>query len=217
MNLNGRTNRVFPPYLEYVMDVYLKAFTVRSGEHFTTVNELTDQIPATRPEVLLAAMECLIKLGLPGSATKVLSEEDKGAVLAGLFSVRMGLPLAMARLYTYDIGSPMSTYVPIRMEYFRGSLLVNGITHGDKVLIIDDTLATGGTIVSLAKAVRQMRAEVVDVRVLVEKLGSGGRERIRTELGLEIKAAIGIRLHPDNSVTIEEVMEHPIGGVEADV
>ena len=200
------------PATHRIIDVYLKATTVKSGRHFTTVNELTDQLPATAPETLKAAVELLMYLG-PITGNTVLSEEDKGAVLAGLFSVVANLPLAMARHYTYgaQLLPSGAVIVPVAMEYLDGHLMVNGITPGDEVLLIDDTLSTGGTAVSLIRAVHAMGASVVEMRVVTEKLGFGGRLKIMNEVGLNVKAAIGIVVSDQGRITIGEVMGERAG------
>ncbi len=195
------------PSVRRIVGVYLKATTVKSGRHFTTVNELTDQLPATEPGTLTAALQLLLDLG-PITGNTVLSEEDKGAVLAGLFSVAANLPLAMARHYTYgaQLLPSGAVIVPVAMEYLDGHLMVNGITPGDEVLLIDDTLSTGGTAISLIRAVRAMGAYVVEMRVVTEKLGFGGRGKIMNEVGLNVKAAIGIVVNEEGRITIGEVM-----------
>src|SRR5690349_1011166 len=113
--------------------VYTNAPAVRSGRHYTTVNEFTDQSPALRPEVLREARDRLCALGT-FAADKILVEEDKGAILGSAVALHMGLPLAVARWYTYDLIDSIS--VAIESEYFSGKLYVNGISPGDRVVIV---------------------------------------------------------------------------------
>lgn len=185
--------------IQRIIDVYSAADTVRSGKGaLTTVNELTDQIPAIRPETVQAAINCLMALGpVSENITKILSEEDKGALLAGLMSVHTGLPLAMARHdVPYDI--PGSLRVHLSMEYQDGWLNVHGLEKNDRVLIFDDTLASGGTLISLINAVRYAGAEVAEVRVITEKLGFGGRDRVMQETGVPVLSVIGIDVEEHN-------------------
>ena len=83
--------------------IYEGAPTVFSGRYLTTINELTDQRPALRPEILAEAVGRLVGLGTFSAATKLLVEEDKGAILAGPVCLATGLPLAVARWYPYDL------------------------------------------------------------------------------------------------------------------
>src|ERR1700690_1153234 len=143
--------------------IYEGAPTVFSGRFRTTINELTDQRPALRPEILAEAVSRLVGLGTFSAATKLLVEEDKGAVLAGPVCLATGLPLAVARWYPYDLPDDAGrapVEVQLSSEYFAGRLYVNGIVPGDRVVIIDDTISTGGTLVALIEAVRRSGAEV---------------------------------------------------------
>lgn len=192
--------------LDLVSGVYNHADSVVSGKLRTTVNELTDQIPATRPEVLVAAASILYQIGSGhiGLANKTLSEEDKGAAMAGLASAMLWLPMAMARPYAYEI--PGAVACDVEMEYGSGRLYLNGVQPGDKLLILDDTLATGGTAVAIGKAAQDCGAEIVEMRVVVEKIGYGGSERIFDELGIPVYAGIGISVDTDTGVVRVERM-----------
>lgn len=184
----------FTNALRVVCEVYERAGLVRTGKGaYTTVNELTDQMPAVRPEVLKAATTILWNIGTDRAwtlANKVLSEEDKGAILAGLVAVQWNLPLAMAR-HNVPYLIPGSFLVDLEMEYMDAQLTVNGLEADDQVIIIDDTLASGGTLASLIHGCRAAGVEVLEARVVVEKLGYGGRERIEG-LGVPVFAGIGI-------------------------
>ncbi|MDD3029219.1 MAG: phosphoribosyltransferase family protein [Alphaproteobacteria bacterium] len=170
-------------------NVYESAQVVRSGKHLTTVNELCDQIPALRPEVLGAAVEELMTFGTFG-ANKILSEEDKGAPLAAVASLAFHLPLCMARWYPYKI--PSQIEVDIESEYYSGTLYVNGIARGDKILIVDDTLSTGGTMVALIEAVRKAGADVVGAVAVVEKVANEGHDFVWIKTGVDVKSCMKI-------------------------
>ncbi|MER7398624.1 phosphoribosyltransferase family protein [Streptomyces sp. NPDC000151] len=171
-------------------EVYAGAPTVKSGRHLTTVNEFTDQSPALRPEVLAEAAGRMLALG-DFDADKILVEEDKGAFLGGALSLAAGLPLAVARWYTYDLGD-RSVPVPIDSEYFQGTLYVNGIEPGDRLTIVDDTISTGGTLIALIEAVQAAGARVGEVVVAVEKPENGGREKVAARFGITVKSVIRI-------------------------
>ncbi len=85
----------------------------------------------------------------------------------------------MARRYNYDIPS---FKVPLQSEYIEGHLYVNGIQPGDRVIVIDDTISTGGTLVALLSAVQDLGAVVHDVVALVEKVDNHGVERVFEKL-----------------------------------
>lgn len=173
--------------------VYENAPAVKSGKYYTTINEFTDQQPALRPEVLVEVKDRLCRLG-QFAADKILVEEDKGAILGAAVCLEKRLPLAVARWYNYTL--PNSIMVPIQSEYFSGNLYVNGIDRGDRVVIIDDTISTGGTLAALIEAVHKAEATVVEVLVVIAKADQDGISRIRSQFNIMVKSLIRVTIDP---------------------
>ena len=177
---------------------YEGAPALMTGRHLTTVNEFTDQIPALRPQLLAEARDRLLALGPIEETDKLLVEEDKGAILGGAVSLAVGLPLAVARWYPYNLGDAnphlptRAIEVPLDSEYFVGTLFVNGIDRNDRVTIVDDTISTGGTLAALISAVHKAGATVAEVRVVVEKVAGGGTERINTQFGIPVRSVMRV-------------------------
>lgn len=67
-----------------------------------------------------------------------------------------------------------------QLEYGTDQLEVHadGIERGEKVLIVDDVLATGGTASAAVRLMRKLGADVVGVQVLIELSYLSGRERL---------------------------------------
>lgn len=185
-----------------LQDVYRNAGVVDTGRYLTTVNELCDQLPALRPELLWYVTSHLrTRLDL-GSVDKILVEEEKGTPIATAVSLTTGIPLAMARRYPYDFpGTPYA----FASEYERGALYVNGIEPGDHVCIVDDTLSTGGTVEALVNAVRERGAKVTQVAVVVEKPGNGGRARLEDGLGVPVCSLLSIEVDTDGVRVLEGI------------
>lgn len=76
-------------------------------------------------------------------------------------------------------------YRTIRFEYdleYGSDVLeihMDAIKEGEKVIIVDDLLATGGTLLSTIKLVEQLGGEVVAVLVLIELIDLNGRDRLK--------------------------------------
>lgn len=66
------------------------------------------------------------------------------------------------------------------LEYGKATIEMHkdSIRPGQKVLIVDDLIATGGTTEAMIKLVEQLGGEVVGVVVLIELAGLKGREKI---------------------------------------
>lgn len=78
------------------------------------------------------------------------------------------------------------------LEYGTACLEIpaDGLTlAGKKVLVVDDVLATGGTVIAAIKLLRQAGAEPVSVAVVMELDGLGGRAAIEQACGdIEVSA-----------------------------
>jgi xanthine phosphoribosyltransferase len=71
------------------------------------------------------------------------------------------------------------------------------------VLIVDDFLATGQTILGLARLAKAAGAAVVGVGVVIEKTFEGGREAL-TQLGVPIEALATITDMSEGKIVITE-------------
>jgi adenine phosphoribosyltransferase len=113
------------------------------------------------------------------AVTKVVGIEARGFILAAPVALSLGIGFVPVR----KAGKlPAATYAqPYTLEYGEEILEVHqdGFVPGDRVLVVDDVLATGGTIEATARLVRTAGAEVVGVSVLLELTFLGGRDRLK--------------------------------------
>jgi adenine phosphoribosyltransferase len=67
-----------------------------------------------------------------------------------------------------------------QLEYGTDQLQVHSdaVEPGQKVLIVDDVLATGGTAAAAVRLIRKLGGEVIGVQVLIELAELGGRKRL---------------------------------------
>ncbi len=109
---------------------------------------------------------------------KVLAVESGGFMLGGPVSIELKAGLVPAR----KPGKlPQVTHlVEYGPEYSAESIEVhkNAIESGERVLIVDDVLATGATAEAAVKAAREAGGEVVGMSVLLELLELDGRSRL---------------------------------------
>lgn len=165
------------------------------------INSLTEQVPATSAELLQAATDWIVAEGDFNQATKIGGEEDKGAILVASTSLATGLPFGMARWYPTGLEGQVS--VDFKMEYASGQLFLNGIEEEDKVIIVDDMISTGGTMLALIEAVQLAKGKIVDIICAAEKVEYGGVQRIAKESGFQVKTLMRISVAGERSKVVQ--------------
>ncbi|UCD43023.1 MAG: adenine phosphoribosyltransferase, partial [Chloroflexota bacterium] len=165
------------------------------------INPLTEQIPATSAELLQAATDWIVAEGDFSQATKIAGEEDKGAILVAAISLATTLPFGLARWYPAGLEGQVP--VDFDMEYTSGQLFLNGIEKDDKVIIVDDMISTGGTMLALIEAVQLAKGRIVDIVCVAEKLEYKGVQRIANETGYLVKTLLKISISGERSKVIQ--------------
>ena len=114
-----------------------------------------------------------------GGIDLVAGIEARGFLLCAAVGYRLGagvLPIRKAG----KLPSPTVTQT-YSLEYGEATIEVREgtVTAGSRVLLIDDVLATGGTMVAAATLLRGLGAQIVDSWVLFEIAALGGAEVLR--------------------------------------
>jgi adenine phosphoribosyltransferase len=131
------------------------------------------------PEAFQAALGFFVDAAERHGASKIAGIESRGFVFAAPVAGDLGLPLV---LFRKPGKLPWKTKrVEYTLEYGKDAIEVheNSIEPGDRVMIIDDLLATGGTMAAAVRLVREMGAEVAVAAFMVELPSElNGRERL---------------------------------------
>lgn len=139
--------------------------------------------------------------------TKVLTAEISGIAPALTTALALGIPVVYGRK-TKPITMPEDIYVASAPSHTKGKevqLMVSPEFVGaeDKLLIIDDFLATGHTIMALIHLARQSGAEVIGVGTVIEKSFEGGRARLEA-MGLRVRSLAVIQEMTDSEIIFAE-------------
>jgi adenine phosphoribosyltransferase len=145
------------------------------------------------PVAFNALVDALAELCRRHAATKVVGLEARGFILAAPAAARAHLGFVPVRKAGKLPGETLGqTY---ELEYGTAEIEVqtNAFAPHDRVLVIDDVLATGGTAEASLQLVRRAGAQVVGVAVLLELGFLGGRERLAPTLaGASLDALIAV-------------------------
>ncbi|HEX5645792.1 MAG TPA: adenine phosphoribosyltransferase [Nitrospira sp.] len=118
---------------------------------------------------------------------KVVGIESRGFIFAGILSARLGAGFVPVR----KPGKlPADCYeVKYSLEYGSNSLAIHRDAIGmeERVLIVDDLLATGGTAEATVNLVRQLGGNIVGLDFLVELKSLNGRDKLA---GYEVHSTV---------------------------
>ena len=140
-------------------------------------------------------------------ATKILTAEISGIAPAVSTALHLGLPVVYARK-AKPITMPDRVFLTLAPSHTKGrmvELIVSPefLAGGEKVLIIDDFLASGATIMGLVRLAQTAGATIVGIGALVEKSFEGGRKSLEA-LGIPIHSLVCITAMDDERIVFGE-------------
>ncbi len=144
----------------------------------------------------------------PLAPTRILTAEVSGIIPALATAYALGVPLVYARKHK-PITMQDPTFVEVAPSHTKGGevqLMVSGefLKAEDRVLIIDDFLATGQTIAAMARIIADAGATLVGIGTLVEKSFEGGRKLLQP-LGVPIVSLVIIEaIREDGTLVFAE-------------
>ena len=134
---------------------------------------------------------------------KVLTVEASGIALASMAGFVMGCPMVFAKKSrTSNIAADVYTAQVASFTHGNVNTLMvskSWLSAEDRVLIIDDFLATGAALIGLRDICAQAGAEVVGAAISIEKVFQGGGNRLRAE-GMRIESLAKIASMTDSSL-----------------
>jgi len=130
------------------------------------------------PELFRGAVDVFVERHGSGGVDKVAAVDARGFLFAGAICDRLGVGLVPIR----KKGKlPYKTYeLSYELEYGSATLAIHqdAFREGERVVLIDDLLATGGTALASAELIRQAGGDVAEVDFLVELTFLNGRQKL---------------------------------------
>jgi xanthine phosphoribosyltransferase len=155
------------------------------------------------PMIMEACGEEFARLFKDTNATRILTAEISGIAPALMTGVHLKLPVVYARK-TRPVTMPETVYLTTAPSHTKGNmvdLIVSPefLKPGERVLIIDDFLASGATILGLVRLAQAAGATIVGVGALIEKTFEGGREALQY-LGVPVESLVKITSMENNQL-----------------
>ncbi len=159
---------------------------IRRGEYEYLIHPITDGIPLVKPSYLREIVVEICRISNLHEANKIVTIEAMGLPIAAALSLVTDLPFVVVRKKSYGLEGEIE--VKQRTGYSEGTLFINCIEKGDKIVIVDDIISTGGTLISVIKGIEKAGAEILDIICVFER--GEGKKRVKEETGYDVKTLI---------------------------
>lgn len=137
------------------------------GDYPYFIHPLTDGVPRLDPEVLSAVVKLSLEAIDWENTDLILGIEAMGLPLCAPLSIESGKPLVVARKRSYGLKDEVK--IDQSTGYSKGTMWLNDINDGERVVILDDVLSTGGTLRSVIEGVKRAGGIVSHVMTVIEK------------------------------------------------
>ncbi len=131
------------------------------------------------PEAFRRVIDQFVRSFRDEKIRKVVGIESRGFILGAPVAYRLGAGFVPVRR---PGKLPADVYeAHYSLEYGKNSLTIHrdAIAPGERVLIVDDLLATGGTLEATIDLVTQLKGVVVGVACVIELVALKGREKVK--------------------------------------
>ena len=163
--------------LETLQDSLRGAPIIWKGDYPYFIHPISDGIPRMEAGVLRATRDLIVDMVDWSEIDIIVSVEAMGLPLLAAVGEATGKPTVVIRKRPY--GMEGEVRVDVSTGYSSSTAYINDIKPGERVLVVDDVISTGGTLEPLLEALEKMGAILKGVIIAIEK--GEGRERLAKE------------------------------------
>ncbi|PTY06365.1 adenine phosphoribosyltransferase [Opitutaceae bacterium EW11] len=117
----------------------------------------------------------------------IAAVDARGFILGGALAYKLGKPFALVRKKGKLPFKTVSENYHLEYGTAAVEIHADACKPGDRILIVDDLIATGGTLLAATKLFRMLQGDVVGVAAIIDLPELGGSKRLR-EAGLRVHA-----------------------------
>ena len=180
---------------------------VKIGDYQYFINPLQGVAPPLQPDLLIEIARAIVKIA-DLNVDRIVTAEAMGIHISSLVSCFTGIPLVVFRKKGFGLPDEITV---VSEESYRQTLreheikfYLNSIRKGDRILIIDDVMSRGGTMISIIDGIEKAGAIVKDILVVINR--GNGPQRVKAETGYDVKTLADVELQ-DGKLHILRMME----------
>ena len=174
---------------------------VKKGDYNYFVNPISDGVPAMDPK-MLRELSLAVYKHADLNIDKIVAVEAMGIHLATALSLATDIPFVVIRKREYGLEGETQVYQ--KTGYGSSNLFINDLHAGERVLLIDDVVSTGGTLIALLKTLEDLGLEIKSTVAVIEK--GQGKEIVERETGHKVISIVKLDVI-DGKVVIEKTIE----------
>ena len=186
--------------LEKLKRSLLEAPVFKRGSYNYFIHPITDGVPEIRPELIREVTANIVRIANL-EVDKIVTVEAMGIPIGIGLSIICDIPLVIIRKRKY--GLPGEIEISQKTGYSKSQLFLNGINKGDRVIVVDDVISTGGTLLATLESLKAAGAIVKDIVIVVQR--GDGVERLRSA-GYAIKTMVQVEV--DESRVTKVIESH---------
>jgi adenine phosphoribosyltransferase len=139
----------------------------KEGGYQYVVHPISNGVPMLRPELLREVVIGVMRVANLARVDKIVTPEAMGIHISTAVSLMTDIPLVVIRKREYGLDGEVSLHQ--QTGYSESEMYINDVEPGDRVLVLDDLLSTGGTLAAVTEALADIGADIVDTVVVVRK------------------------------------------------
>lgn len=174
--------------LERLKKSLLEAPVFKRGNYNYFIHPITDGVPEVKPDLIREVVGNIVRIA-DLEVDKIVTVEAMGIPIGIALSLICDIPLVIIRKRKY--GLPGEIEVSQVTGYSKSQLFLNGINKGDKVIVVDDVISTGGTLLATLQSLQVAGAIVKDVVVVVKR--GEGQEKL-SAIGFNVKTMVEVEV-----------------------
>jgi adenine phosphoribosyltransferase len=161
------------------------------------VHPVSDGVPMLKPELLREIVVRIIRRADLEDVDKIVTPAAMGIHISTAVSLMTDIPLVVIRKRQYGLDGEVA--LAQQTGYSEGEMFINDVHEGDRVLVIDDVLSTGGTMKAILDALSHIGAQVVDVVAVIKKAGPNKLE----DTDYSVKTLINVDVQDGEVIVVD--------------
>ena len=133
------------------------------------VHPISNGVPMLEPALLREVTVGMMREAALADVDKIVAPEAMGIHIATALSLETDIPVVVIRKREYGLDGEVALHQTT--GYSESEMYINDVEAGDRVLLVDDLLSTGGTLLAICDALTDIGADIADIVVVLRKVG----------------------------------------------